>query len=65
VLDAATGEGAAGATTVLLDVNGMMCGGCAAWVRSILAWTLVALCCGSLGIHIGHGELPRDIHSVI
>ncbi|ONL94198.1 Copper-transporting ATPase PAA2 chloroplastic [Zea mays] len=36
-LDAAAGEGAAGATTALLDVSGMMCGGCAARVRSILA----------------------------
>jgi hypothetical protein len=37
VLDATAGEGTAGATTTLLDVSGMMCGGCAAWVRSILA----------------------------
>jgi hypothetical protein len=37
VLDAAAGEGAASATTALLDVSGMMCGGCAARVRSILA----------------------------
>jgi cation transport ATPase len=36
-LDAAAGEGAAGATTALLDVSGMMCGGCATRVRSILA----------------------------
>jgi hypothetical protein len=36
-LDAAAGEGATGATTVLLDVSGMMCGGCAAQVRFILA----------------------------
>jgi P-type Cu+ transporter len=35
------------------------------WGRVAFTWTLVALCCGSLGIHIGHGELPRDIHSVI
>ncbi|GJN30447.1 hypothetical protein PR202_gb18755 [Eleusine coracana subsp. coracana] len=34
--DAAAAEGA-GAATVLLDVSGMMCGGCAARVRSILA----------------------------
>jgi hypothetical protein len=41
--------------------------------RGRVAWTIVALCCGShashilhsLGIHVGHGELPRDIHSVI
>jgi hypothetical protein len=33
-LDAAAGEGATGATTALLDVSSMMCGGCAA--RSIL-----------------------------
>ncbi|XP_008671460.2 protein SUBSTANDARD STARCH GRAIN 4, chloroplastic [Zea mays] len=39
--------------------------------RGRVAWTIVALCCGShashilhsLGIHVGHGELPRDIHS--
>ncbi|GJN30468.1 hypothetical protein PR202_gb18777 [Eleusine coracana subsp. coracana] len=36
VEDAAAAEGA-GAATVLLDVSGMMCGGCAARVRSILA----------------------------
>uniref|UniRef100_A0A0D9VQ71 HMA domain-containing protein n=1 Tax=Leersia perrieri TaxID=77586 RepID=A0A0D9VQ71_9ORYZ len=34
---AAAGEGAAGDATVLIDVSGMMCGGCAARVRGILA----------------------------
>ena len=37
MLVAATGEGVACATTALLDVSGMMCGGCAARVRAILA----------------------------
>ncbi|CAD6202338.1 unnamed protein product [Miscanthus lutarioriparius] len=36
-LDAAAGEGTSGAVTALLDVSGMMCGGCAARVRAILA----------------------------
>nr|ABF94279.1 copper-translocating P-type ATPase family protein, expressed [Oryza sativa Japonica Group] len=34
---AGEGEGASDAATVLLDVSGMMCGGCAARVRTILA----------------------------